>query len=199
MRGFGERGFTLLELMAVVTIIALLMTIAIPSITNRLREYRSQQAANDIAAVYRNARMRALARGSAVMVRWDQAAAKFTVYEAVQGASSAAGCAPLPSATCPTSLAQMAAAVVVNEYGLNAGTHTVTMAGPPPAGGGAGTAVSNFDMCCSPLGSASTRGTAPNAFAPLTGVPEVTVKRTDTIGLTRRVLVMPNGTSRVAI
>ncbi len=184
--------------MAVVTIISILMVIAIPSISHRLQEYRSQQVANEISALYRNARMRALARGSAVVVRWSVTAGKFTVYEAVQGSAAPTGCEPLPAATCPVTTAQEANLVVLRELAPESSSYDVVMTGPPPDSGTASTE-GEFDICYSPLGAASSRTVAPGSFSPLTGVPQVTVSRSDSVGLTRRVLVLPNGTSRVTI
>lgn len=196
------RGFTLLELMAVVTIITLLMVIAIPSITHRVREYRSSQAANEIAALYRNARMRAMARGSATVVRWDQTTETFTVLEAVQGTTAVEGCEPLPSAVCPQNEAANAAMVLVNQFVPDTiGDHTISVDGPPPAEGGTATAnLSALDVCFSPLGAARMRTSFSAGFTgTLTGVPQVNVSRDDGVGLLRRVLLLPNGASRVTL
>ena len=196
------RGFTLLELMAVVTIITLLMVIAIPSITHRVREYRSSQAANEIAALYRNARMRAMARGSATVVRWDQTTETFTVLEAVQGTTAVEGCEPLPSAVCPPNEAANAAMVLVNQFVPDTiGDHTISVDGPPPAvGGAAAENLSALDVCFSPLGAARMRTSFSAGFTgTLTGVPQVNVSRDDGVGLLRRVLLLPNGVSRVTL
>src|SRR5688572_14870591 len=65
----GVRGFTLIELCAVVLIITVFAAVAIPTAVSQLRDRRMQEAARRIGMVYRQARLRALGRGSAVLVR----------------------------------------------------------------------------------------------------------------------------------
>src|SRR5688572_2277518 len=79
------RGFTLVELVAVVVIIAIVAALAMPSITSRLRERRVQQAAQTVAQIYSTARMRAMGRGAAVLVRYT--AGEFQIREAIRGAA----------------------------------------------------------------------------------------------------------------
>src|SRR5688500_11028421 len=90
------RGFTLVELVAVVVIIAIVAALAMPSITSRLRDRRIQQAAQTVAQLYSTARMRAMGRGAAVLVRYN--AGDFELREAIRGATveTDANCRPLP-------------------------------------------------------------------------------------------------------
>jgi len=64
----AARGFTLIELMVVVMIIALLAIIAVPGIMRSSRDRRTFEHANTIAENVKVARSRAIARGSAHMV-----------------------------------------------------------------------------------------------------------------------------------
>lgn len=65
------RGFTLVELLAAIVIIALLAALATPSFIRIMRDRRVTQVGISIADTYREARSRALARGIAVAVRWQ--------------------------------------------------------------------------------------------------------------------------------
>src|SRR5690348_11219564 len=67
----GSRGFTLIEMMAVLALIGIVVAAAAPSWVEIQRDRRTDAAARAIADIYRIARSRALGRGSAVMVRWN--------------------------------------------------------------------------------------------------------------------------------
>ncbi|HSC85960.1 MAG TPA: prepilin-type N-terminal cleavage/methylation domain-containing protein, partial [Polyangiaceae bacterium] len=81
----GAAGFTLVELMVVVLIITILAVIAVPGISRQLANRRARTSADFIATLYRNARLRAMARGSAVLVRFDAATSRYEVREAIWG------------------------------------------------------------------------------------------------------------------
>jgi type II secretion system protein H len=98
----ASRGFTLIELVVVVLIIGLCAAIATPSIASQVRERRSRDAAQRVAQLYSMARMRALGRGSAVLVRY-RSATDFTVLESIENVAAtttrnatAVDCAPQP-------------------------------------------------------------------------------------------------------
>jgi len=63
------RGFTLIELMAVVLIIAIFATLASPFLLGLMREGRSRANAEQLALLFTNGRMRALGRGAGVLGR----------------------------------------------------------------------------------------------------------------------------------
>jgi prepilin-type N-terminal cleavage/methylation domain-containing protein len=193
------RGFTLIELVVVVVIISVLAVLAVPSVTERMRERRSSQAAQEISTLYRNARMRALGRGSAVLVRYQNAG--FRVLEAVEGTAAAVArggsvaCQPLPTSGC-----------VSNDWGPTGTFRVVSEFNPAIRGEfkDVTTTVRNvedematyLDVCFSPLGRSFSRTASGVPLTPMTGVVSVSVKRPT--GLERTVVVLPNGIARLA-
>ncbi len=203
-----QRGFTLLELVVVVIIIAVLAVLAIPSVLNTLRDRRVQNAALEVGALYRNARMRAMARGGAVLVRFDGTATpqgRGQLRGALRGQAGGGdpNCEQLPVSSCTNSWVD----------GGNNDNKLITqfdpanrsewdsiyldMEGPPPLNGGV---QPQMDICFTPLGRAFVRFNQVGPFTPLTGVSRVNVTRQNgggtRLGLGRTVLVLPNGHAR---
>lgn len=81
------RGFSLVELMVVVVIIAIVSALALPSMATAMRERRTQQAAISVLDIFRQVRTRAMFRGTSqvVVVRPSGSA---LIIEAWEGNSS---------------------------------------------------------------------------------------------------------------
>lgn len=194
----ARRAFTLIEVIVVVVIIAVLAVLAIPSLTKQMRERRTSQAAQEISTIYRNARMRALGRGSAVLVHYDTNG--FSVREAEEGAVAAQArgapqCQPLPTRGCLT-----------NNWADGGTFRVVTQFNPKIRGEFAdiettvfdptNTPITYLDVCFTPVGRSFSRISANATLTPMMGVVSVNVKRLE--GLRRTVVVLPNGISRLA-
>jgi len=180
----------LIELLVVVVLVAILATIAVPGVVERFRERRSSEAAQRIAALYRSARMRALGRGAAVLVRFGSN--QFTVYEAIQGPSATnEDCALLPSASCLSpdwaNTANRRHEVTRYSPGKLAEDLSVSVNGGATA----------LDVCFTPMGRAYSRSAPTNTLTPLTSVLTATVQR-GSHGLIHRVTVLPNGIASVS-
>jgi prepilin-type N-terminal cleavage/methylation domain-containing protein len=202
----GQRGFTLLELMTVVVIVSALAVVTIPQITRRMKDRRAQQAAQMVANFYRNARMRAMGRGGAVLVRFTAAnSGRIDVREGIQGPASST-CPGMPLSSC--NLVDWNLATNYSEVTFFAPAslalydRVVLQATSDPLAGGTAN-IGQMDVCFSPLGHTYVRYGFNDAWTPLTGVPVIAVFRQspsgDPIGLRRNVLLLPNGAARLGV
>jgi type IV fimbrial biogenesis protein FimT len=197
----GAAGFTLLELLIVVIMIGVIVTLAIPSIAAQMRDRRLNQAAHQVSLVYRQARALAMGRGSAVLVHFDSGIkprGRIELREAID--VDPLHCVTLPATSC--SGANWDAASLSNRLvtafdpsDLDAFSN-VQMRVHLATGADAGDAV---DICFSPLGRPFRRFSFTGAFAPMNDVAYVEVSPVDGVGLTRNVLIVPNGASRLAL
>ena len=197
-----QAGFTLIEMMGVVVFIGIVVAAAAPSWIELTKDRRVENAAQNIADLYRTARTRAMGRGSAVLVRWDANAAQptdavpsghFTVREAVAGPTGAAK--ELPSASC-----------FAADWADGASTSKFVMAFDErrkrfePAEAkfldDAANTQQYAGICFTPTGRTFVRYTATGNFTVLNGVPRVQVANTNT-KFNRFVVFPPHGSARV--
>jgi type II secretion system protein H len=194
-RSAVARGFTLIELMVVVLIITVIAGLAAPSAVVQLKDRRVQEAARKIAMLYREARLQAVGKGTAVLLRYKDG--NFNVREAVAGPLADCASAPVPSCNVPWvsqpslsrssgSFSAIATSGDLADLQLefkNSGGFTLT----------------EFEVCFSPNGRAFSRpiindGTALLPFnETLTG----TLRRPG-LGRSRSVVLLPNGTARLS-
>lgn len=78
-----QNGFTLIELLIAIAIIGLATAIAVPNLQALRRRAAVRAAANEIRAIFRNARMRAITRGANAGVKFTRGAYdwQFAIYD----------------------------------------------------------------------------------------------------------------------
>lgn len=176
-----------------VSIITIFAALAIPSAVLQLRDRRVQEYARRIGLVYRQARMHALGRGSAVLVRFD--GGDVTVHEARTGDTSAgANCANLPVSSCRFDWNDANLSREIDGVHKPSGGELSSMA--IAITDGADTTVPALDVCFTPMGRAFSRTTFTGTFAPNANAYIASVSRPGA-GRTRRIALLPNGTARL--
>jgi len=194
----ASRGFTLIELMTVVLIIAVTAVLASPIMTEQMRERRSRDAAQQLAQLFSGSRMRALGRGAGVLVRYRPATG-FAVLESIEGATSSI--ARTGSATCA---AQPGLGCLANDWTDASLSRQVGQFNPPSTitvtiHDQLGSVQTQMDVCFTPLGRSfiSFLGTRPTA--PMVGAATIDVQRNTGVGLLRTVAILPTGMARVGL
>jgi type IV fimbrial biogenesis protein FimT len=168
--------------------------------TTQIRERRSRDVAQRIAQLYSGARMRALGRGAAVLVRY-RAATGFTVLESIQGTAAATA----QNATSVTCAAQPGLGCLANTWADAALSRLVGELTPSSemtltARNQSDSPVTQMDICFTPMGRSfvSFDGAAPTTA--MVGATTVDVQRTGSgTGLLRRVAILPNGMARLGL
>ncbi|HMK65899.1 MAG TPA: GspH/FimT family pseudopilin, partial [Thermodesulfobacteriota bacterium] len=75
-----ESGYTVLEVIVLISIIAIISVLAVPSTTTLLRSYRLKSATNELASSLQLARVTAIAQNANSVVTFDAANQTYTVF-----------------------------------------------------------------------------------------------------------------------
>jgi type IV fimbrial biogenesis protein FimT len=194
------RGFTMVEMLAVLAMIGILTVVAAPSFINMMRDRRINSAALQVVDMYRTARTRALGRGAPVLITWNEddglkvlSSGVLTIREpaAPNSPEPSPGCTGIPWDNPDQIYTYM-------RFDFGSGQYERAVLSFIDHGGAvdsAGTRRPRADICFSSRGRAFIR--TGGAFSELTSVPTFTIKNSGT-SLVRTVFVPPNGVARLA-
>lgn len=221
-RSPARRGFTLIELLISIMIIGILAVMAVPSMSIASYDRDMYNDAGAIMQVFRRARTRAIARGSAVVVQMivngSYPQGGFFTYEAVSSNPNAAAGTQTPMASCkyPTTW-PISTLTLLDGFAVNPAVESVdALAGISAqpyvytSGVTAGATFTEGYVCYTPLGRSyfaisPTVAGAPTlatsgapVFTGLSSISALEIRVTRTDGPTIRSVLVPNsGTARL--
>ena len=76
----NKKGFTLIELMIVISILAIIAALSLPNLISWMAGYRSGSAAREILSVVKRARFRAVKENANVVVSFNPADESYTAF-----------------------------------------------------------------------------------------------------------------------
>lgn len=196
-RRAGARGVTLVELLAVITIIGLFVALAMPGMSGIMQDRHAASAADEIANLFRIARARAAATGASHYIR-AVAGGTTTGFEMRSTIAAVGG----PASSCTTPTWTDTDSKIIKRFDLGMTTtgqfgSKGILVSPSPATGGAPATPALAEYCFTPGGMPWWKEAGVWKRPTGASVARYTVYRADTagktIGLVRTVRVSPAG------
>lgn len=224
-----QRGFTVIELLVVVTIVGILSATSFPLFHNIIRDQKVNRNATDLMSFYRMAKTRALGRGSAIVTRFQNPGPKGSIaylemLESVKNNTPTANglvVDALPTSSCsgtnwdavgyqgPNGARAVTFRDMGTDYANNKSQPGIyDFLGPAvlSAQTGALTSQPFVELCFTPRGRTFIRYAAATTWFPLTAVPRIEVLNAQlrlgtppVPGITRSIFLPPNGVPRLAL
>jgi type II secretion system protein H len=190
----GAPGFTLIELMVVILIITVFAAVAVPTAVLQLRERRLQEAARQVALLFRQARLHAVGRGTATLARFKDNT--LTLFEAREGPTGSCPDMPVPDCQGTPWATGLTQRREIGGFQPAASGELSTMELAVKDSGGSD--VNELEICFAPNGRGFVREAIDDsvAFGALTEAYLATLTRPGT-SRPRNVALLPNGTARL--
>lgn len=192
-------GFTLIELMLVVSLIGIMSAIAVPSVVRLMQDRRSQRDALTLLVTLQDAHTRAFGRGGAVVMTISKPSAPAPAVVGIAESSfdinggAAGGLIPNPACNGVLPAADTAwwqAAPSDTEFNLTLGGNI-----------GTGDLADGDDvfLCFTPRGDTMGRADPGDQWLKLNAVLTFKLRASGTTGILRQIDVLPNGVSRMRL